>query len=178
MALPLLASAPASALADGGESALSASAGYATFSTPGKPKNGQATPAITPDYGGSLSVIYERAISTDFSLRGELAGALFSGGATAKESSTSVAGVADVGAVFRFDVLKYVPYAFAGVGTLVSAGGPIDQGAELALAIGGGLDVLESRSWSWGFEGRFASFGGSVSVMTVGARGTFRWGYF
>ncbi len=161
-----------------GEQALSASLGYATFSTPGKMKNGQTPPAITPDFGGSLSVIYERAVSSDVSLRGEGAGAVFEGGNTAKQTDTSYAGIADVGVVFRFDVLKYVPYAFAGVGGIYSTGGPIDHGGDLTLAIGGGLDVLESRERSWGFEGRLASFGSSITIFTLGVRGTCRWGYF
>lgn len=161
-----------------GDRALSVSLGYATFSVPGKMTNGQVPPAITPDAGGSLSVIYEHAIGSDISLRGELAGALFTGGNTPKQSDPSYAALGDVGVVFRFDVLKYVPYAFAGLGGIASGGGPIDRGAELALAIGGGLDVLQSRSRSWGIEGRVASFGGDVTIVTVGLRGSVRWGYF
>jgi hypothetical protein len=122
--------------------------------------------------------VYERALSTDFSLRGEMVGAVFTGGNTSKQSATSYAGLADVGAVFRFDVLKYVPYAFGGIGALVSGGGPIERGGELVLSVGGGLDVLASRSRSWGIEARVASFGGDVTVVTVGVRGTMRWGYF
>ncbi len=170
--------APAAARADGGEQALSAGIGWATFSAPGKKVGSMEPPAVTPDVGGALSVIYERAVSTDFSLRGEVAGAMFSGGNTAKQTSLSYAGLADVGFVFRFDVLKYVPYAFAGAGAVVSTGGPIDQGGELVLAIGGGLDVLASRARSYGVEGRLASFGGNVTIFTLGVRGTIRWGYF
>ena len=161
-----------------GDRALSLSLGYATFSTPGKSMNGQAPPAITPDAGGSLSVIYEHSLGTDFSLRGEMAGALFTGGTTGKQTDPSYAALGDVGVVFRFDVLKYVPYAFGGIGGIIAGGGPIDRGAELALSVGGGLDVLESRSRSWGIEGRLASFGGDVTIFTVGLRGSVRWGYF
>lgn len=161
-----------------GDRALSAEVGWATFSTPGKKVGNMAPPGLSPDVGGSLGVIYEHAVGSDFSLRGELAGAMFYGGAQAKQSNTSYAAVGDVGAVFRFDVLKYVPYAFAGVGGVVSGGGPIERGSEFVLAIGGGLDVLVDRSRSWGIEGRLASFGGDVTIFTFGVRGTVRWGYF
>src|SRR3954467_6761796 len=69
-----------------GERALSASLGWATFSTPGKPVGKQAPPTLTPDIGGALAVSYEHSISTDVSLRGELAGGLFYGGAQAMQS--------------------------------------------------------------------------------------------
>ncbi len=161
-----------------GDQALSAELGWATFSTPGKKVGTTEPPAVTPDVGGSAAVVYEYARSTDFSRRGELAGAMFSGGNSAKQTSLSYAGLGDVGAVFRFDVLKYVPYAFGGVGAVVSAGGPIDQGAELVVAIGGGCDVLVSRARSYGVEARLASFGGNVTLFTLGLRGTIRWGYF
>jgi len=46
------------------------------------------------------------------------------------------------------------------------------------LALGGGLDVLASREKSWGVEARLASFGGDVTIFTVGLRATKRWGYF
>ncbi|MGE5182426.1 MAG: hypothetical protein ACM31C_10210 [Acidobacteriota bacterium] len=161
-----------------GDQALSAELGWATFSTPGKKVGTMEPPAVTPDVGGTLGVVYERSLSSDFSLRGELAGAMFSGGNSTKQSSLSYAGIGDVGGVFRFDVLKYVPYAFGGVGAIVSSGGPIDKGSELVLAIGGGCDVLASRSRSYGIEGRLASFGGNITIFTLSVRGTIRWGYF
>jgi hypothetical protein len=137
-----------------------------------------APPTISPDVGGALGVSYEHAIGTDIALRGELAGGLFYGGAGKNQSNTSYAGLGDVGVTFRFDVLKYVPYAFGGVGAIASGGGPIDKGADFVLCIGGGLDFLESRERSWGFEGRLASFGGDITLFTLGVRGTIRWGYF
>jgi hypothetical protein len=159
------------------ERALSASIGWATFSAPGKANGSGTPPEVAPDVGGSLSIIYEYAIGTDVALRGELAGAVFSGGNTTKQSAMSYAGVGDVGVVFRFDVLRYVQYGFGGVGGLLTAGGPLGTTGEVALVVGGGLDVLVSRSWSFGVEGRLAGFGGTVNVLTLGLRGTIRWGY-
>jgi hypothetical protein len=161
-----------------GDRALSLGIGWATFSAPGKQKGSMVPPQLSPDIGGALSIIYEHSISTDFSLRGELAGGAFHGGAQKGESATSYAALGAAGAVFRFDVLKYVPYAFAGVGAVYSGGGPIARGAEPVLAIGGGLDDLLSRERSIGIEARLASFGGDVTVFTLGVRGTCRWGYF
>lgn len=160
------------------ERALSLGLGWATFSVPGKAMGNQTPPDITPDVGGALAVTYEQAIGTDVALRGELTGGLFYGGAGKNQSNLSGAGLVDAGITFRFDVLKYVPYAFGGVGGVVSGGGPIDKGVDFVLVVGGGLDVLQSRSRSWGIEGKLASFGGDITLLTVGLRGTIRWGYF
>jgi hypothetical protein len=160
------------------ERALSVGLGWATFSVPGEAVGGMAPPSITPDVGGALAVSYEHMIGTDLGLRAELAGGLFYGGGTKDQSKTSYAGLADAGVVFRFDVLKYVPYAFGGLGAVATGGGPIDQGLDLVLAVGGGLDILASRQYSYGFEARLASFGGNVTVFTFGIRGTTRWGFF
>ena len=173
--LLLLLSTPAGAE---GERALSVNVGWATFSVPGKPVGNMAPPTLSPDVGGALGVSYEHAIGTDISLRGDLAGGLFYGGNGKKQSADSFAGLAAVGLTYRFDVLKYVPYAFGGVGGVVSGGGPIDNGADFVLCVGGGLDVLQSRERSWGIEGRLASFGGNIALFTLGLRGTARWGYF
>jgi hypothetical protein len=120
---------------------------------------------------------------TDFALRAELVGGLFHGGGDEKkekegESQASNVLLADVGAALRFDVLKYVPYAFVGVGAMTTGGGPLDRGTDLVLIVGGGLDWLQSRARSYGLEARIASFGGDVTVVTIGLRGTARWGYF
>jgi hypothetical protein len=161
------------------ERALSAGVGWASFSTIGKSINRQAPPALSSDAGGVATVSYEQSVSTDISLRGELAGGAFYGGTQAMQmqSNTSFALLGDAGAVFRFDVLKFVPYAFAGIGGVISDGGPIDRGTDLVLVIGGGLDWLRSRERSYGLEARVASFGGDITVMTFGLRGTVRWGF-
>jgi hypothetical protein len=162
------------------EQAISVGLGWATFSTVGEAMANQEPPTLSPTVGGSLAVSYERHVGTDFALRAELVGGLFYGGADEKkmQSQTSNALLADVGAALRFDVLKYVPYAFVGLGAVTAGGGPLDRGTEPVLVIGGGLDWLQSRARSYGLEARLASFGGDVTVVTVGLRGTARWGYF
>lgn len=162
-----------------GERALSAGLGWATFSTPGTPMmRNQAPPTLSPDVGGALAVSYEHSISTDLGLRVELAGGVFYGGGQAMQGQTSYAALGDAGVVFRFDVLKFVPYAFGGLGGVAAGGGPIDRGADLVLVVGGGVDWLRSRERSYGLEARVASFGGDITVVTFGLRGTVRWGLF
>jgi hypothetical protein len=176
-ALLVIAATAGSARAEG-ERALSAGVGWATFSATGKPMAKEAPPTLSPDVGGVLAVSYEHGLSTDLSLRVELAGGVFYGGAQAMQAQTSYAGLGDAGVVFRFDVLKFVPYAFGGLGAVVSGGGPIDRGADVVLVVGGGVDWLQSREHSLGLEARVASFGGDITVVTVGVRGTVRWGFF
>jgi hypothetical protein len=161
-----------------GERAFSGALSWATFSVPGEPEGNKEPVAVTPDVGGSLAGIYEHAIGSDFSLRGEGAFGLFYGGQKMDEPAVSYAGLVDAGAVYRFDVLKYVPYAFAGAGAVMTFGGPIGDSATFVLAVGGGLDILSSREKSWGLEARLASFGGDVTIFTLGLRATKRWGYF
>ncbi|MBA3818535.1 MAG: hypothetical protein H0X17_06550 [Deltaproteobacteria bacterium] len=169
---------PGPAAADA-EQAVSAGLGYATFSAVGEvAMEGMEPPAVSPDGGGAISVAYERMIGSDVGLRGELAGGVFRGGNTAKQTPTSYALLADAGVVFRFDVLNVVPYAFGGLGTVTTGGGPIDSGTHFVLVVGGGADWLRSRSRSYGLEVRLASFGGDVTVVTVGFRATHRWGFF
>lgn len=160
------------------EQAVSLGLGWATFSTVGTASGNMAPPTLSPDVGGALALTYERAIGTDLALRGEAAGGVFYGGAQKKQSATSFTALADVGIAVRFDVLKYVPYAFGGVGAVAAGGGPIATDVAPVLVIGGGLDVLASRARSWGIEGRLASFGGDITVFTLGVRGTVRWGFF
>lgn len=160
------------------ERALSLGLGYGTFSVPGRPEDNMEPPALSPTGGGSLAVIHERMIGTDVGLRGEAVGSLFYGGEQKGQSALSFAGLADAGIVFRFDILKYVPYAFAGAGAVWSTGGPIDRGVDFVLVVGGGLDYLRDRHRSYGVELRLASFGGDVTVFTAGLRATQRWGFF
>lgn len=165
------------------EQAVSIGLGWATFSTLAPPVGDMEPASIGPTIGGALGIAYERAIGTDFALRGELVGGLFyghgvddKGKQTGREASNAL--LADAGVAVRFDVLKVVPYAFAGLGAVTTGGGPIDRGTDLVLVVGGGADWLRSRSRSYGLEARVASFGGDVTVVTVGVRGTTRWGFF
>jgi hypothetical protein len=177
LAILLILAAAGVARADS-EQALSASTGYATFSVPGEAMPNMPPPSLSPTVGWALAVSYERAIGSDFVLRAELAGAMFLGGNEKDQGSTSFALLGDAGAAFRFDVFKYVPYAFAGLGAVTAGGGPITSGTDFVLVVGGGCDKLLGRSRSVGGELRIASFGGDITVFTIGVRGTVRWGFF
>jgi hypothetical protein len=155
----------------------SVGAGFATFSAPGEKMGDKTPPQVSPTGGGELAFSYERVIATDVALRGEFTGGLFYGGNGEGQSATSWAVVGDVGAAFRFDVFKYVPYAFAGIGGVIAGGGLIERDTDLVLVVGGGLDRLWSRKRSAGIEFRLASFGSDITVVTIGVRGTRRWGF-
>ncbi len=178
LAIGLLAALAGPAGADD-EQALSVGAGYATFSVPGEAMGDKEPVPVSPTAGGALTMSYERAIGSDVALRAELAGGMFYGGNAKDQTAQSYAALGDAGVTFRFDVFKYVPYAFAGLGGAVTGGGPLRDGATHAvLVIGGGLDRLFSRTRSIGLELRIASFAGDFTVATVGLRGTVRWGFF
>lgn len=178
LGLALVAAAAGPAAAED-ERSLSATLSYAYFSTVGAmPEDGSEPPALASDIGGSLTLAYERMLGTDVGLRGSLTGGGFYGGEELEQSPRSYALLADAGVVFKLDILKYVPYGFAGIGGVVSGGGPIDQGLDFVVVLGGGLDYLITRQRSLGLEVRLASFGGDVTVMTAGVRGTVRWGFF
>jgi hypothetical protein len=164
--------ASASAYADG-EKALSVGLGYATYSTPGEaPQSGEPPPTLTPTAGAGIRASYEWAFTSDLSIRGSLAGGGFFGGGLAGY------GEAAAGVTLRFDVLKYVPYAYAQIGGVVRGGGQIDTGVDPVLCLGGGLDILTRRDLSWGIEGQMSSYAGDFSVFTLGIRGTTRWDFF
>jgi hypothetical protein len=169
---------PGTARADD-ERTASVGLGWAWFSTLGEPaEEGQEPPALSPDAGGSLTLAHERMIGTDLGLRGSTTFGAFYGGNQEMQSKASYAVLADVGVVFKLDVMRFVPYGFASVGGVASWGGPIDNGIDLVVVLGGGVDWLTSRKKSIGFEARVASFGGDVTVLTAGIRGTVHWGLF
>jgi hypothetical protein len=150
-----------------GESALSPSLGWATYATPGKEDK-----VLSPTVGAAIGVTYERGISEALSWRVSLLGGGFVGGGT-----TGAAWLAG-GVVYRFDVLKYVPYVEASVGGIALGGAPLPGTIDPLLELGGGLDVLSSRERSYGVEVRVGSFAGDTTIVTAGLRMTWRWGYF
>jgi hypothetical protein len=160
--------APRGARAD--ESALSGTVGWAAFSFPDAE---DPEVDITSYAGGALALEYERAFGESVSGRIELAGAVFH-----HEDGTALLGLGDVGVTYRFDVLKWVPYLFGGVGAVITDGGPLRGSIDPVIVLGGGLDILQSRSRSYGGEVRLASFAGDVTTFTLGFRYTIRWGYF
>jgi hypothetical protein len=161
--------APGIAVAADGESALSAAIGVGTFILPGE----RDDESIAPGAGGVLHAIYERSFSEALSWRLELGGGLYGGG------GLSYSAAAAGGLVYRFDVLRYVPYALVEVGASLVGGGPVPAPVlDPVVQIGGGLDVLLGRERSWGIEARVASFAGDTTTVSISARTTWRWGFF
>jgi hypothetical protein len=160
----------APALAAEGESMLSVTPSYATFSiVVGEGNDAEQIDAT----GGNLLIEYERGLSDVLWFRAASGGGLYR---AAGETSWSASGVA--GITYALDVLKYVPYANLGAGAMVIGGGPFDTEVKAYLELGFGLDVLQSRSFSWGVAIRYDSFASQISYFTLGARATWHWGYW
>lgn len=123
--------------------------------------------------GGGLMLDYGRAVSDTLWLRAAAAGTVHR-----IEDETTWAGHATVGVTYAVDVLKYVPYVSAGIGTSVIGGGVLDLTLKPYLELGLGIDVIASTSFSWGIDARFSSFLSAAAVIMVGPRVSWRWGYF
>jgi hypothetical protein len=152
------------ARADEGDHALSVSLSYGRYSIP--------DPELSAN-GGVLGVDYERGVSEALWLRVSAGGGLYRG-----DGQTTYSGQATVGATYALDVIKYVPYFNAGLGAIVIGGGDLDTDVAALLEIGAGVDVLHSRSLSYGVVVRFESFLEKTSFFTAGVRATYRWGFF
>jgi hypothetical protein len=157
------------ASAGDGDSAFSLGAGAGTFTLPGAEED----ETIAPIAGGLVIVTYERGFSEALSWRLEASGALYGGG------GLSWSGAAAAGLVYRFDVLKYVPYGLVELGASYLGGGPVPSPVlDPLVEVGGGVDILQSRTRSWGVEARLAGFAGDTTLISLSARYTWRWGFF
>lgn len=155
---------PAAAGADEGESALSIGGGLATFTI--------------PDHGGLGGMIggdYERGLSDAFWLRASVAGAVYRG---SDGEGAIYAGRATVGLTYVVDVLKYVPYIHLGAGGLALGGPAVDAELRPLGEIGVGLDVLSRRGLSYGPFARLQTSFDEGAFVELGARVTWRWGFF
>ena len=159
-AILLCAARPSAASDD--ESALSVSLGYGTY----------AVPDSNP-HGSVLGVDYERGFSDALSFRA-------SGGAGAYYGNDQLtySGHLVLGITYLFDVIKYVPYANLGLGGIAIFGE--EDGTRLSplVELGVGVDVLHSRTFSYGVQLRFETFLQETSFFTGGLRATWRWGFF
>lgn len=158
--------APALAHASEGEKALSVGAAYTAVSVSqdDKARTGQ---------GGVVTLEYEYALGDAYGVR-----ATATGGPLHGPDGWAYGAAASVGLTYRFDVVKYVPYFGAGAGALLLGGSGYERAIRPVLELNVGLDVLRSRTSSWGLDVRLASFVGSTVVFTIGPRFSWRWGYF
>ncbi|HTM19191.1 MAG TPA: hypothetical protein VL172_01745 [Kofleriaceae bacterium] len=156
-----LSAGPAAAGED--DRSISASLGYATFSVPDH----------TP-HGGSLDVAYERGFADALSFRAEVGGGAYPIGTGSPGYSLQAA----VGLTYLFDVVRYVPYIHAGVGGILLTAPDLDPDLSPLVELGIGLDILHSRTWSYGAAARFESFVNDTAFFTAGVRLSYRWGFF
>ncbi len=159
--LSTLCGAGSAARAGEDDRSLSLSLGYATYSV--------------PDYsppGLALGVEYERGFSEVMAFR------VAAGGAGYYEGDPSFSGHLVVGLTYLFDVLKYVPYINGGVGGMVIAGPAVDTKVTPFVELGVGLEILHSRSFSYGALVRFESLLQETHFFSAAARVTWHWGFF
>lgn len=154
--------APATALASDGEHALSVSLGYGTY----------LVPDYSPD-GAVLGLSYRRGFSDAFAWRVSGGGGLYHGA-----DQLTYSGHMTFGLTYLLDVLKYVPYIEVGAGAIVIAGGDAGTDVSPLVQVGVGLDVLRSRTFSYGLHLEFESLLQETSFFHAGVRATWRWGYF
>lgn len=155
-----------------GENALSLTGGWASYALPDPKDPDKDLGSLA---GAGIGAEFEYTFAEPFALRADLWGSAYwvdDGGGPAYIA------LATVGGTYRFDVLRYVPYASAGLGGVLSAGNGADATVSPVLSLAGGLDILTRRDRSWGVELRLASFAGDITMLTAGVRGTHRWGAF
>jgi hypothetical protein len=165
-AAAVLGCALATARADEGESAFSVGLGYAGISIPDHTAN-----------GGDLSLEYERGVTDVVWLRASLGGGLLLDAGSRVES-----GHGTVGLTYVLDVLRYVPYVTLGAGAIYLRGSSVEEDlsdpVQPLIQLGGGLDVLVDRELSYGVYARFESYLTRTAFFSVGARVSWRWGFF
>jgi hypothetical protein len=168
--------APRLAGADEGESAFSVGGYYSTLSVPDH-----------SPLGGALELDYEYGVTDVLWLRASAGGGLYfeSDDDAGKPRHRAQMARASVGISYALDVLRYVPYVNLGLGAAHVSGTDLDEDADPPqegfhplVQIGGGLNILSSPEFSWGLQFRFENFLGKTALFLVGARASFRWGFF
>lgn len=162
VALVLVLAWPSPAGAGEDDRALSLSLSYGSYTLP------EHSPR-----GSVLGIDYERGFSEVLSFRASTGGGLY-----LEDGNRSYSGHLVVGITYLMDVLKYVPYINLGLGGIVLGGGGVDTNVNALLEMGIGLDVLHSRTFSYGAVIRFESYIQETSFFTAGLRMTWRWGFF
>jgi hypothetical protein len=163
---------PVAAWAGDGDHALSLALGYGTASVV------QTTDANTQErrtmHGGALILDYDKGFGDAWGFRIAASAGLGDG------PGTGVAwnGSATFGLRYALDVLRYVPYVHGGIGVMMLGGGGLERTARPIVELGGGLEVLESTTWSWGIAVRVETLGTDTVFFTVTPRISYRWGYF
>ena|GEM_PF-4574524 len=154
--------------ADSDIRALSVSVGYAGFDAAG----GAA-------HGGVIGLSHDRRLSDKVPLAWRVA---ITGGVHSADE-LMFTGTAVVGFSWLLsDTLKYVPYVLLDAGATVVAGKNIDTDVVPRVEFGLGMDLLKSRTFSYGIQVRAeleSPFAVSQTGMLIfSGRATWRWGFF
>lgn len=165
----LVAATAAPAASASGDRALSVAARYATVTTDDDGESGR---------GAAVGLDYERGVSDAVTVRGSVQGAIYPSLDGDDTDPPAYCGQATVGLVYALDVIKYVPFVGIAAGGAVVAGGGKDTDVFPLVELSAGIDILHSRSLSYGVGIRFAGFATDAQFLTVGARVTWRWGFF
>ena len=124
--------------------------------------------------GGVLVLEWERGLGDTYGVRAHLAAGAYDGSA----EGTPYGGAAAIGGVYRFDVLRAVPYLQASVGAIMATGDGMDTTVKPTIELGAGLDFLESRSFGWGVALSWDAIASEARFLTIGLRASWRWGWF
>ncbi len=122
--------------------------------------------------GAAVGVEYERGVTDAVWLRGQAGIGVYPLG------DWSYSGDASVGFTYALDVIRYVPYVKGGLGALAVTGAEVDTALYPLVEAGAGLDILHSRSLSYGAFARLEAFFEGTAFFTAGARVSYRWGFF
>jgi len=151
---------PTLALAGAGEQSLSIEPGFGLLDQDGT------------RYGGSLGATYAYRLGDRFALRASAAaGAYYDNDAA--YSTQALASIA-----YTFDVLRYVPWASVGLGGIATFGPDVGECLDPIAEVAAGLDILHSRSFSYGLFVRYESLFQETSYAAGGLRLNWHWGFF
>jgi hypothetical protein len=162
---------PLPALAAEGERSLSLGLDYNWWTV------GQEQPGDEPDelsgHGPQLAVDYHRAHEDTLWWRASAVGGYY----FVPDGKAWGAG-GTLGFTYAVDVLRYVPFFQLGVGGLYLSGDGVDAGFKTVVELGLGLEVIQSRSHSFTVVGKVDTFASTAVFLSLGARYSWRWGYF
>lgn len=165
---------------------LLAISGTVTIATEASASRGEKAIGVSVSYGAVgdlvdgavLGLSHDRGIGEVLFLHLSAGGGAFFG------AQTLYGGHATVGLKYLlFDVVKYVPYVSLGAGATLLSGDNVDMEVNPRLELGLGLDLLSSRTFSYGLMARFeitpprAAFE-QGQMFTFGAKVAWKWGFF
>ena len=172
-ALPVLVCLPAAtAAAAEGEKAFGVGVDFSTWNVTQEQHEGTDNDSISA-HGASAVADFEYGWNDTFWLRASASGGFYSVPAGVAWSSSGT-----LGASYAFDLLHCVPFAELSAGALVVGGDGVDVEVKPILEGGIGMNILHSRTMSYGLVLRGGVLFSEGLFFMAGPRVTWRWGYF